>query len=72
MKNRQFIILLLVVVIWFVYLWSRIETMQRYISTIDKNVATVDERIVWDVAPKIRDIEEYSLQSLEIITDKLW
>jgi hypothetical protein len=46
--------------------------MQRYISTIDKNVATVDERIVWDVAPKIRDVEEYSLQALEIITDKLY
>jgi hypothetical protein len=46
--------------------------MQDYVSTIDKNVATVDERIVWDVAPKVRNIEEYSLQTLEIITDKLY
>lgn len=46
--------------------------MQQYVSTIDKNVATVDERIVWDVAPKVRDIEDYSLQTLEIVTDTLW
>ena len=58
MKNRQFIILLLVVVIWFIYLWSRIETMQRYISTIDKNVATIDERIVWDIQPKVEYMYE--------------
>ena len=60
MKNRQFITLLLVVVAWFVYLWSRIETMQRYISTIDKNVATVDERIVWDIIPKVETLYDKS------------
>lgn len=60
MKNRQFITLLLVVVAWFVYLWSRIETMQRYISTIDKNVATVDERMVWDIIPKVETLYDKS------------
>ena len=60
MKNRQFITLLLVVVAWFVYLWFRIETMQRYISTIDKNVATVDERIVWDIIPKVETLYDKS------------
>ena len=60
MKNRQFITLLLVVVAWFVYLWSRIETMQRYISTIDKNVATVDERLVWDIIPKVETLYDKS------------
>lgn len=60
MKNRQFITLLLVVVAWFVYLWSRIETMQRYISTIDKNVATIDERIVWDIVPKVETLYDKS------------
>lgn len=60
MKNRQFITLLLVVVAWFVYLWSRIETMQRYISTIDKNVATIDERMVWDIIPKVETLYDKS------------
>ena len=60
MRNRQFITLLLVVVAWFVYLWSRIETMQRYISTIDKNVATIDERIVWDIIPKVETLYDKS------------
>mgnify|MGYP006988850752 FL=1 len=57
MKNRQFITLLLVVVAWFVYLWSRINNMQDYVSTIDKNVATVDERLVWKIIPKLESIE---------------
>jgi hypothetical protein len=60
MKNRQFITLLLVVVAWFVYLWSRIETMQRYISTIDQNVATIDERMVWDIIPKVETLYDKS------------
>ena len=60
MKNRQFITLLLVVVIWFIYLWSRIETMQRYISTIDQNVATIDERMVWDIIPKVETLYDKS------------
>jgi hypothetical protein len=65
MKNRQFIILLLVVVIWFLYLWSRIETMQRYISTIDKNVATVDERIVWYIKPQLESIYDKYIYGLD-------
>jgi hypothetical protein len=65
MKNRQFITLLLVVVAWFVYLWSRIETMQRYISTIDKNVATVDERIVWYIKPQLESIYDKYIYGLD-------
>lgn len=57
MRNRQFITLLLVVVAWFVYLWSRINNMQDYVSTIDKNVGTVDERLVWKIIPKLESIE---------------
>ena len=57
MKNRQFITLLLVVIAWFVYLWSRINNMQDYVSTIDKNVATVDERLVWKIIPKLESLE---------------
>ena len=65
MKNRQFITLLLIVVAWFVYLWSRIETMQRYISTIDKNVATVDERIVWYIKPQLESIYDKYIYGLD-------
>ena len=65
MKNRQFITLLLVVVAWFIYLWSRIETMQRYISTIDKNVATVDERIVWYIKPQLESIYDKYIYGLD-------
>lgn len=60
MKNRQFIVLLLVVVVWFIYLWYRIETMQRYVSNIDNNVATVDERLVWDIIPKVETLYDKS------------
>ena len=30
--------------------------MQRYITTIDKNVAKIDERIVWDIEPKVESL----------------
>ena len=56
MKNRQFITILTVVVIWFIYFWYRIDKMQRYITTIDKNVAKIDERIVWDIEPKLESL----------------
>lgn len=65
MKNRQFITLLLVVLAWFVYLWSRINNMQQYVSTIDKNVATLDWRIVWDVEPKLESIYDKYVYGLE-------
>ena len=34
--------------------------MQRYISTIDKNVATIDERMVWDIIPKVETLYDKS------------
>ena len=30
--------------------------MQRYLNSIDKNVATTDERIVWDISPKVESL----------------
>lgn len=38
--------------------------MQDYVSTIDKNVATVDERLVWKIIPKLESIE-YSVWIIE-------
>ena len=56
MKNWQFIVLLSIMIIWFVYFWYRINTMQNYIKNIDENVATMDWRIV-DIVPSIKNTE---------------
>ena len=56
MKNRQFITILTVVIIWFIYFWYMIEKMQDYITNIDNNVAKIDERIVWDITPKVESL----------------
>ena len=53
MKTRQFITILAVVIIWFIYLWVKVNNMQDYLTNIDNNVATVDGRLVWDVIPKL-------------------
>lgn len=52
MKQRQFITILTVIIVWFIYFWYRIDKMQDYITNIDNNVATIDERIAWDLQPK--------------------
>jgi hypothetical protein len=30
--------------------------MQDYITNIDNNVAKIDERIVWDITPKVESL----------------
>lgn len=60
MKNRQFITILAVIIIWFIYFWYRIDKMQRYITNIDQNVATIDERMVWDIIPKVETLYDKS------------
>ena len=60
MKNRQFITLLLLIVTWFIYLWSRIDTLEKYAKNIDQNVVTIDERIVWDIVPKVETLYDKS------------
>ena len=62
MKNWQFITILVVVVAWFVYLWFRIDALQKYSTNIDNNVAKIDERLVWDVVPKVEYIESSTLE----------
>ena len=53
MKNRQFITLLLIVVVGFVYLWYRVNYIESVVKNIDENVATIDWRIVWDIQHKL-------------------
>lgn len=53
MKNRQFITILVVVLLWFIYLWYRVNTLERVVRNVDENVATVDGRLVWDVIPNL-------------------
>ena len=38
--------------------------MQRYITNIDNNVATIDERIVWKILPTIDSLEDRTLEIL--------
>lgn len=56
MKNRQFITILAVVLVWFIYLWYRVDTLERVVRNVDENVATVDGRLVWDILPKVESI----------------
>lgn len=34
--------------------------MQDYLTNIDENVATVDERLVWDIIPKVEALYDKS------------
>lgn len=34
--------------------------MQDYLTNIDNNVATIDERIVWDIQPKVVSLYDKS------------
>lgn len=56
MKSRQFITIIAVLVVWFIYLWYKINKAQDYLANIDNNVATIDERIVWDIQPKVESL----------------
>ena len=69
MKNWQFIILLISIFLQpiIMYVWwgyrveyihrasntENVKDMKEYLRNIDQNVATVDERIVMDIIPKL-------------------
>lgn len=38
--------------------------MQRYITNIDNNVATIDERIVWYIKPQLESIYDKYIYGL--------
>lgn len=58
MKTWQFVITIVIVILWFLFLNYKIDKLQRTATNIDGNVATVDERIVWEVQPWIEDIQD--------------
>ena len=43
-------------------LWFRIDALQKYSTNVDNNVAKIDERLVWDVVPKVEQIESSTLK----------
>ena len=62
------------VVDWFVYLWFRIDVIQRYSTNIDNNVAKIDERLVRDVVPQVEQIKSNTLEiksSIDYMLDYL-
>ena len=62
------------VIAWFVYLWFRIDVIQRYSTNIDNNVAKIDERLVRDVVPQVEQIKSNTLEiksSIDYMLDYL-
>lgn len=55
MKNRQFISILAVILVWFLYILYKIDSVEQIVTNVDKNVATVDERVL-DMSYKIQYI----------------
>ena len=58
MKNWQFIIIIVIILLWFLFLNYKIDKLQETVANVDKNVATIDERIVWKMQPWIEDIKD--------------
>lgn len=58
MKNRQFIVLMIVILLCMFFLNYKIDKLQSTATNIDKNVATIDERIVRTIQPWIEDIQD--------------
>ena len=67
MKDWHFWVLVAIILIQSFYLSMKIgsiekqETeLQEYARNIDQNVATVDERMVWDIIPKVETLYDKS------------
>jgi hypothetical protein len=67
MKDWHFWVLVAIILIQSFYLSMKIgsiekqETeLQEYARNIDQNVATVDERLVWDIIPKVETLYDKS------------
>ena len=43
MKNRQFIVLCLLIIVWFIILYIKLDKNSDYLWNIDHNVVNVDE-----------------------------
>lgn len=67
MKNRQFFILLFIVIIWFYILYQRTETLERVDRNIDWNVANMDRYY----KTEINDIK-YTLDDINDNVEKVY
>ena len=67
MKDRQFWVIVAIILIQSFYLSLKMDSIERqeseladYAKNIDQNVATVDERMVWDIIPKVETLYDKS------------
>jgi hypothetical protein len=67
MKERHFWVIVAIILIQSFYLSMKMDSIKKqeselaeYARNIDNNVATVDERLVWDIIPKVETLYDKS------------
>ena len=67
MKDWHFWVIVAIILIQSFYLSLKINSIEKqeseladYARNIDKNVAIIDERIVWDIIPKVETLYDKS------------
>jgi hypothetical protein len=67
MKDRHFWVIVAIILIQSIYLSMKMDSIEKqeselaeYARNIDQNVATVDERMVWDIIPKVETLYDKS------------
>ena len=67
MKDRKFWVIVAIILIQSIYLSLKMDSIERqeselaeYAKHIDQNVATIDERMVWDIIPKVETLYDKS------------
>ena len=67
MKNWQFWVIVAIILIQSFYLSLKMDSIEKqeselaeYARNIDQNVASIDERIVWDIIPKVETLYDKS------------
>ena len=67
MKDRQFWVIVAIILIQSIYLSLKMDSIEKqeselaeYAKNIDQNVATIDERMVWDIIPKVETLYDKS------------
>ena len=67
MKDRQFWVIVAIILIQSIYLSMKMDSIEKqeselaeYARNIDQNVATIDERLVWDIIPKVETLYDKS------------
>lgn len=67
MKDRQFWVIVAIILIQSFYLSLKMDSIEKqeselaeYAKNIDQNVATIDERMVWDIIPKVETLYDKS------------